>query len=248
MQIVLYSDGGGQKSSTSAGACILETPNGKEGYAIFLGEATNNESEISAGLLGLSILRAHYPEQKIKIRWVCDSEYVLKSATEYIKNWQRNNWKTASKQDVKNQGLWRCFLALSEQVEITPFHVPGHTGHPENETCDSVSTWCRFNAEALLTKTAFAEFEFVTDLGISQWMVVDGRKFLAILRERLDSVSVEEAISLLAVQKIDPKAAKLRQLNSQIEKANLLAKELGLIEVSEEIGRLSSKIKKYLEK
>ena len=235
MEIVIYSDGGGQKSSTSAGACIIETPKGKEGFAIFLGEATNNESEISAGLLALSILANQYPDQKIKFRWVCDSEYVLKSATEYIKTWQKNNWKTAAKQDVKNQGLWRCFLALSEQMEIKPFHVRGHTGHPENETCDSVSTWCRFNADNLLKDKSFSEFKLTTDVGISNWILVDGRRFLEILRENFDSESIEEAIACLQV---DPREAKLRLLKSQLEKAQILAKDLGEDQVAETLKPL----------
>lgn len=237
-ELILYSDGGGQKSSTAAGACIIEGPSGKFGFAIFLGEATNNESEISGGLLGFSIIRSLFDDSEIKLRWVCDSEYVLKSATEYIKTWQRNNWKTAAKQDVKNQGLWRAFLGLSKGFKISPMHVPGHSGHPENETCDSVSTWCRFNAEALLTKSTFAEFDFESEIGISKWVVVDGRKFLAILRESFDEESVQGAISLLSVGKIDPKEAKLRQLKTQLEKASSLALDLDMVEVVEGIGKI----------
>ncbi|HQH27756.1 MAG TPA: hypothetical protein PLP17_10200, partial [Oligoflexia bacterium] len=129
--IVLCSDGGADRSGQAAGACLLQTADGATaGLIVYLGEATNNEAEICAGLLGFSWLCACHAAAPLgKVRWICDSEYVLKSATAYIRNWEKNGWKTADKKPVKNQGLWRAFLRLSAGCEIDPKHVRGHTGH-----------------------------------------------------------------------------------------------------------------------
>lgn len=178
---ILFSDGGGERGSTGAGGCLIEEgATGKRLFlAVFLGAATNNESEITAALLGFSFLHlfaAQYAGKKqISVKWVCDSEYVLKSGTGYIINWQKNGWQTAQKKPVKNQGLWKTFLSLTEALQITPEHVRGHTGHPENEACDAVSTWVRANGEDMLDEQGNGA---LIDAGDEPWMLIDGREFL----------------------------------------------------------------------
>ena len=106
--LVLYTDGGSSAGSVAAAASLITDPNGTvvHGLVTLLGEATNNEAEIFASLMSFAWIRAHHPDAGT-VRWVADSEYTLKSATAYIKNWQKNGWKTADKKPVKNQGLWR---------------------------------------------------------------------------------------------------------------------------------------------
>ena len=57
---VLYSDGGGERRGAGGGGCIIEEAAWEKRikFACFLGGATNNESELCAGLLGFSFLRA----------------------------------------------------------------------------------------------------------------------------------------------------------------------------------------------
>ena len=118
MSYVIYSDGGGTKLSAAAGACIIEDKlnNNRVNLVAYLGVATNNEAEIFAGLLGFCFLYALNDKTSDELVWVSDSEYALKSATEYIKNWQTNNWKTASRTTVKNLALWKTFLRYSEGI------------------------------------------------------------------------------------------------------------------------------------
>ncbi len=42
-----------------------------------------------------------------------DSEYVMKGIQEWLPNWKKRGWKTASRQPVKNADLWQV---LDEQV------------------------------------------------------------------------------------------------------------------------------------
>ena len=105
---VLYSDGGGERGSSAAGACVLAFPGAEREVRMvaYLGPGTNNEAEITAGLLGYSLLSVQTGDlgtHPRKVRWVCDSQYVLKSATEYILRWETNGWRTADKKPVKTR-------------------------------------------------------------------------------------------------------------------------------------------------
>lgn len=65
-----------------------------------------------------------------------DSQYVQKGITEWITNWQRRGWKTASKQPVKNADLWKELVAVSDGRTVEWRWVRGHNGHPGNERAD----------------------------------------------------------------------------------------------------------------
>ena len=70
-----------------------------------------------------------------------DSKYVVSAFNEnWIGSWQRNGWKTASKQPVKNRELWERLLNAMEPHTVTYHWVKGHAGHPENERCDALAT------------------------------------------------------------------------------------------------------------
>lgn len=174
---IIFSDGGGEKNSSAASACIIE--NVKElkrvNLVAFLGPGTNNEGEILASLLGLSyIFNQTKGDESIKL--VADSEYFLKSATAYIHTWIKNGWKTASKSKVKNLGLWMAYVELRKKYSIEPEHVRGHSGHPENEKCDSASTWVRFNAEKIFDESQSNAIE--VEIGGEAWTLFDFRTFI----------------------------------------------------------------------
>ena len=70
-----------------------------------------------------------------------DSKYVVSAFNEnWIGSWQKNGWKTASKQPVKNRELWERLLGAMEPHTVTYHWVKGHAGHPENERCDALAT------------------------------------------------------------------------------------------------------------
>lgn len=194
-EFVLYSDGGGERASSAAGACIIENvaTGERTNYVTFLGPGTNNEAEICGALTGFSALYLSKREGTPvgQVRWVCDSEYVLKSATQYIRNWVRNGWKTADKKPVKNQGLWLTYLLLSHGLDIKAEHVRGHTGHPENEACDTASTWARNRGSDHLH--TFGD-GVTAEIGDEEWVVLDGRQFLDDLRADEPEESMMEAL------------------------------------------------------
>ncbi|MDD2943992.1 MAG: ribonuclease HI [bacterium] len=188
----IFSDGGGTKQGEAAAAAIVRLPSGEEiRLAAYLGPATNNEGEIIAGLLGFAALRFARTPDAGEVRWVADSEYVLKSATSYINGWQKNGWKTASKEPVKNQGLWKLYLRLSRGFRIKPEHVRGHQGHIENEQCDTAATWVQECGRELFVggKSLVSVFDTGGKFASSGWRLFDARKLL--VRARADAPAEE---------------------------------------------------------
>ena len=53
--------------------------------------------------------------------------------TEWIKNWEKNNWKTADKKNVKNVDLWKKLKELTKSNQIEWNWVKGHSEDPMNE-------------------------------------------------------------------------------------------------------------------
>lgn len=64
------------------------------------GRATNNTAEIQACVEGLKVLEKHGVN---KVQIFTDSQFTINCITKWIKNWKKNNWKTASGGNVKNK-------------------------------------------------------------------------------------------------------------------------------------------------
>ena len=95
---------------------------------------TNNRMELLAVIEALQSLT-----QRVTARVYTDSQYVQKGISEWIHDWKRRGWKTASKDPVKNEDLWRRLDALAAGHTIEWHWVKGHNGHPENERVDALA-------------------------------------------------------------------------------------------------------------
>ncbi len=95
---------------------------------------TNNRMELMAAISALASLK-----RPCQVSVTTDSKYVLQGITEWLAGWKRKNWKTASKQPVKNVDLWQELDRLAAQHQIEWHWVRGHTGHPENERADQLA-------------------------------------------------------------------------------------------------------------
>lgn len=110
---------------------------GKHEKEISGGEAdtTNNRMELRAVIEALKILI-----EPCRITLYTDSKYVLDGMTKWIEGWQRNGWKNASKQPVRNADLWHDLIEAAARHEIAWEWVKGHSGHPENERADRLAS------------------------------------------------------------------------------------------------------------
>jgi ribonuclease HI len=97
-------------------------------------ETTNNRMELQAVIQGLQALT-----RSSRVRITTDSQYVKNGITQWIHNWKRNGWKTASKKPVKNDDLWRLLDQSVAQHDVEWTWVKGHSGHPENELADQLA-------------------------------------------------------------------------------------------------------------
>jgi ribonuclease HI len=98
-------------------------------------DTTNNRMELSAAIQALKIL-----SEPCHVKLHTDSKYVLDGITKWIHGWQRNGWKNASKQPVRNADLWRDLIDAVARHQVEWIWVKGHNGHPENERADRLAS------------------------------------------------------------------------------------------------------------
>lgn len=103
------------------------------------GPATNNRGEIQATIKAIELALG------IGITKLCinsDSHFVIRSATEWMKNWKNRNWRLSSGGAVKNEIDFRKLDRLIEsnpQMEIQWKYVPAHKGIRGNERADELA-------------------------------------------------------------------------------------------------------------
>ncbi len=95
---------------------------------------TNNRMEMMAVLEGLRALK-----EPCDVEVWTDSRYVVDGMTSWLAGWKKRGWKTASRQPVKNEELWRALDEEASRHRVTWNWVKGHDGHPQNERCDRLA-------------------------------------------------------------------------------------------------------------
>lgn len=103
---------------------------------------TNQRAELSAIKHALEDIKSSQSSgKKDSFTIVSDSQYAIKSVTEWNKNWQKNGWKNSQNQPVANRDLVEdCTKLLDEVKDSVSFrHVKGHNGDPGNEAADRLA-------------------------------------------------------------------------------------------------------------
>lgn len=134
-KVVLYTDGACQGNPGPGGWGVVMRCDGKE-KEMSGGErdTTNNRMELMAVICGLEALK-----KPCDVAVYSDSKYVIRGMTEWLENWQKNQWKSASKKPVKNVDLWKKLAALAMHHRVTWHWVKGHAGCAENERADALA-------------------------------------------------------------------------------------------------------------
>ena len=136
MKFKIYTDGAcsGNPGPGGWGAVIFDNDNNQTNISGKEKNTTNNRMEILAAIMALKKIKSNS-----QITIYTDSTYVKNGITEWVFNWKKNNWKTASKKPVKNVDLWQKLDALIDSHEIDWQWVKGHSGHRENEIADQLA-------------------------------------------------------------------------------------------------------------
>ena len=133
--VEIHTDGACRGNPGPGGWGVLLRANGAE-KELFGGEAatTNNRMELMAAIRALEALK-----RPSRVKLYTDSIYVMKGITTWIHSWKRRGWRTADKQPVKNEDLWRQLDEARSKHEVEWHWVKGHAGHPENERADQLA-------------------------------------------------------------------------------------------------------------
>ena len=95
---------------------------------------TNNRMELMAAIQALESLK-----RPSTVQLYTDSRYLLDGITKWLPGWERNGWKTASRQPVKNADLWHRLVEAKQPHKVTWHWVKGHEGDPGNERADQLA-------------------------------------------------------------------------------------------------------------
>lgn len=132
-----------KKLIAAADGSALGNP-GPAGWAWYIDEnrwaaggwkrGTNNMGELKAVL---DVFEATAGQSDLHLHVICDSQYTIKSITEWMPGWKKKGWKKSDGKPVLNvdlmQALDRAIAGRTYSFEW----VKGHTGHPLNEAADS---------------------------------------------------------------------------------------------------------------
>ena len=156
-KIIIYTDGAAKGNPGRAGwGAVIMLHNdklkveSKKFKVIEIGEsiehATNNQMELTAPIEAMKYIKKHLPRLgkagkiNANLEIVSDSKYVILGITEWIFNWQKNNWRNAAKKPVVNRELWEELYGLVQEFRPKWTYVKGHNEDKYNERADLIAT------------------------------------------------------------------------------------------------------------
>jgi ribonuclease HI len=140
MQNIIFTDGS-SRGNPGPGGWGVVVVSSRPGLAevIELGgredNTTNNRMELTAVINGLANVEAD-----AEYIVFTDSSYLINGITKWVFGWQKNGWKTKTKDDVLNKDLWIALLEKSKNKKVSYKYVGGHVGIVGNERCDVIAT------------------------------------------------------------------------------------------------------------
>ena len=136
MKYKIYTDGAcsGNPGPGGWAAIILVDDKIKDEISGSEKNTTNNKMELLAPVRAIQKFK-----KKSEILIYTDSTYVKDGITTWIKKWEKNGWKTASKKPVKNIELWKKLKNLSSKHSIKWIWVKGHAQNKYNNLVDEIA-------------------------------------------------------------------------------------------------------------
>jgi len=134
--IEIYTDGACSGNPGLGGwACVLLYNGNEKRLSGGENQTTNNRMELMAVIKALEALN-----QPCNVDLYSDSAYVVNAfLQDWISSWVLNNWKTKSKDPVKNVELWQKLIALTHTHNVTWHKVKGHSDNQMNNLCDMLA-------------------------------------------------------------------------------------------------------------
>ena len=135
-EVIIYTDGACSGNPGPGGwGAILMFKDIKKEISGAQNNTTNNIMELTAVIEALKLLK-----HPCKVQLYSDSAYVVNAFLQkWVDNWQKNNWKTADKKDVKNKELWQELISLTTTHQVKFIKVKGHADNEFNNRCDELA-------------------------------------------------------------------------------------------------------------
>ena len=137
-KVLIYTDGAcsGNPGPGGWGAILMYKEHKKE-ISGGSKNTTNNIMEVTAVIEALKNLKEPCTSP---VEVYSDSAYVVNAFNNgWIYNWEKNNWKTASKDPVKNKELWEELYELVRKFNVKFIKVKGHSDNEFNNRCDEIA-------------------------------------------------------------------------------------------------------------
>jgi len=88
---------------------------------------TNNRMALESAIRALELLK-----RPCRVRFVSDSQYLVKGITEWVPGWKSRGWKRKGG-PPENLALWKTLDRARDRHRVEWVWVRGHAGHPRNE-------------------------------------------------------------------------------------------------------------------
>lgn len=131
-EITIYTDGAARGNPGPGGyGIVMISGNHRKELSAGYHLTTNNRMELLAVIVALETLKK--PNSRVTI--FTDSRYVADAVEKnWLFEWERKGFKKK-----KNPDLWKRFLIVYRQHNVTFRWVKGHANIPENELCDQLA-------------------------------------------------------------------------------------------------------------
>lgn len=125
------------RTSPGGNAALVEAPAGDSVARWDLYESspqtTNNRMALAGAIATLEWL--HRQWKHVHVRYVSDSEYLVKGMTEWLPGWKARGWKRKGG-EIENLLLWQKLDQAAQGLDVRWAWVRGHSDVAKNEYAD----------------------------------------------------------------------------------------------------------------
>jgi ribonuclease HI len=145
IRIVVHADEsclGNDRTRPSPGgnAALIEAPAGDSvarwDFFECSPQTTNNRMALAGAIATLEWIRRQW--RHARVRYVSDSEYLVKGMREWVPGWQERGWKRKGGA-LENVELWQKLVEAAAAHDVTWEWVRGHADHPKNTYADALA-------------------------------------------------------------------------------------------------------------
>ena len=127
------------KNPGGAGALVETAADGgivRRDLYISWPDTTNNRMALQGAIVVLRSLREDSGAKRI--RYVSDSQYLVKGMNEWLPGWRARGWKRKGGR-IENLEMWQELDSIASTLSVEWRWVRGHAGHPKNEYVDELA-------------------------------------------------------------------------------------------------------------